>query len=150
MFFEDRVRALREAARVTRPTGLLAFAVWGKPTPSSGYGRITALEGRVFGEEIAAEMHAPGVLGEPSVLAAVLHRAARGPEVTPLDVSARFPSLETWIMTDLKGWTLADRLDDAAVAHLLAEAQRELADLVAPDGSVTFSCPALLALAAPR
>jgi hypothetical protein len=43
---------------------------------------------------------------------------------------------------DVRGWTAADLIDDAGYARLLAEARRELARFVQPDGTVVFSMPA--------
>ncbi|MGH7897284.1 MAG: hypothetical protein ACREQQ_04980 [Candidatus Binatia bacterium] len=55
---------------------------------------------------------------------------------------ARFPSISSWMHTDVKGWTLAERLDDEQYARLLREAERELRRFAAADGSVAFDLPA--------
>jgi hypothetical protein len=56
--------------------------------------------------------------------------------------TARFPSIDAWIFTDVKGWTLANRMDDAQFAQLLAEARQVLQPFVLRDGSVAFNAPA--------
>ena len=46
------------------------------------------------------------------------------------------------MFTDIKGWTLADVIDDAGFERLLKEAEKELAAFVGPDGQVAFDSPA--------
>ena len=41
----------------------------------------------------------------------------------------------------MRGWTLADLVDDVAETALLARAERELATFVAADGTVAFPAP---------
>ena len=55
---------------------------------------------------------------------------------------ARFPSIEAWVHTDVKGWTLADMIDDAQYATLKREAQAELKRHALADGTVEFRAPA--------
>ena len=56
---------------------------------------------------------------------------------------ARFESVEAWLHTEIRGWTLADTIDDDGFATLLDAAQRDLADLVV-DGRVAFDVSALV------
>ncbi|MDH3688148.1 MAG: hypothetical protein OEU36_01525 [Gammaproteobacteria bacterium] len=51
-------------------------------------------------------------------------------------------SFEAWIFTDIKGWTLADSINDEEYEQLLQEAPRELASLIQEEGSVEFAAPA--------
>jgi hypothetical protein len=60
---------------------------------------------------------------------------------------ARFPSLHAWVRTDIKGWTLADMLDDVQYALLQNEAQKTLQRFVTTDGIVAFPAPAHIAVA---
>ena len=62
-----------------------------------------------------------------------------------VDGGARFPSLEAWVHTDVKGWTLADLIDEAQYRTLQAEARNALRSFVQADGSVAFRNPALIA-----
>jgi ubiquinone/menaquinone biosynthesis C-methylase UbiE len=50
MFFEDRRAALAEMMRVLRPGGRLAVAVWDALERTPGYGAVTLLLQRLFGE----------------------------------------------------------------------------------------------------
>ena len=49
--------------------------------------------------------------------------------------------------TDVKGWTLADLIDDAGFARLQEAARRELGAFTAAEGTVSFAMPAHLAVA---
>jgi len=49
--------------------------------------------------------------------------------------------------TDIKGWTLADRIDDRQFARLLAEARPALGRFALADGRAEFPAPALIATA---
>ncbi|MGI8657841.1 MAG: class I SAM-dependent methyltransferase, partial [Candidatus Limnocylindria bacterium] len=63
------------------------------------------------------------------------------------DGVARFESIDDWVRTDIRGWTLAGSIDDEQLAELQQEARTSLADFVDSDGRVTFQAPALIATA---
>jgi hypothetical protein len=46
--------------------------------------------------------------------------------------------------TDVRGWTLADKLDDEQFELLVAEAELEMSRFVSVDGRVRFDAPALI------
>jgi ubiquinone/menaquinone biosynthesis C-methylase UbiE len=148
MFFEDRAGALKEMWRVLKPGGRLAVAVWGALDSSPGYADMAALVKRLFGDKIADELRAPYVLGDPKALGA-LFEAAGIPKVKiqTQPGNARFLSLESWVHTDVKGWTLADLIDDRQYQTLQAEAARDLKKHVKGDGTVSFAAPAHIATA---
>jgi len=143
MFFEDRQTALAEMWRVLRPGGRLLVAVWDALERTPGYAAMVELLRRLFGEEIADELRAPFVLGDPAELRALFAGAGTAtPEIhTPVG-TARFSSIEDWVHTDVKGWTLADRIDDTQYALLQAEATTALGRFCQADGTVVFDSPA--------
>jgi SAM-dependent methyltransferase len=148
MFFEDREAALREMWRVLKPGGALAVAVWAAIEASPGYTAMATLLRDLFGADAEAAMRAPFMLGDTDELAALFTRAGIGDmRVLPLEVMARFPSLEAWVETEIRGWTLADQLDDAQFARLLDAAKTQLRTFELHDGAVAFASPAHLAIA---
>lgn len=76
MFFEDRVKALREMRRVLRPAGRLALLTWGAPEHSGFF--------RLFAQALARAVPdmpegdgppTPFTMGEPSLVRAPLEQA---------------------------------------------------------------------------
>ena len=55
------------------------------------------------------------------------------------------PSLEAWVQTDVKGWTLADMIDDGQYQTLLKAVREELGRFELSDGTVAFNSPAHIA-----
>jgi ubiquinone/menaquinone biosynthesis C-methylase UbiE len=148
MFFEDQARSLAEMWRVLRPRGHLAVAVWDALEHSPGYAAMAALVQRLFGPRIADELRAPFRLGHPETLQR-LFTAAKIPDVEILTFpgTARFPSIEAWVHTDVKGWTLGPLIDEAQYEMLRVEAEKELNPFVQRDGTVVFDDPAHIAIA---
>jgi ubiquinone/menaquinone biosynthesis C-methylase UbiE len=143
MFFEDRTQALREMRRVLRPGGRLAVAVWDALETSPGYAAMAGLLDRLFGARIAGALHAPFALGDTKVLGALFSEAA----IADVDIrtqvgTARFPSIKSWVETDVKGWTLADLIDDRQYDLLQREAATALRMFARADGAVEFDAPA--------
>jgi SAM-dependent methyltransferase len=148
MFFADRPAAIREMWRVLRPGGRLAIAVWDALDRTPGYAAATALLARLFGDGIADLLRAPYGLGDSEGFEALLRDAGVvRPKIRRVAGEARFPSIRAWMHTDIRGWTLTDRLDDAAFERLAGEAETALARFVGPEGAVRFEHPALVATA---
>jgi len=55
---------------------------------------------------------------------------------------ARFPSLESSINTEIRGWTLADRLDERAQRDLLVAAAKVMQPYITGNRAVAFPAPA--------
>ena len=151
MFFGDRARALAEMWRVIRPGGRLAVAVWGPVEDTPGYAAMVRLLEDLFGAKTADALRAPYCLGDTGTLAALCRDAGiDGAEIETRDGAARFPSIEAWVHTDVKGWTLADMIDDDQYAALRAAAGDRLQRFVQADGSVRFAHPAHIVTAEKR
>jgi ubiquinone/menaquinone biosynthesis C-methylase UbiE len=142
MFFDDRALALSEMWRVLKPGGRLAVAVWDALERIPGYAAMTALLQRLFGERIADALRAPFALGDPKALTALAAKAGIPAQITTREGTARFPSIDAWVHTDVKGWTLADMIDEGPYQQLRQEVEHALARFVEADGTVSFDAPA--------
>lgn len=150
MFFEDRVRALGEMARVLRPGGRLAIAVWASLDEAPGYAELSRLIEEMFGAGVAAGLKSPFVLGDENEYRDIVESAGLRAEVTRVEGIARFRSMHDWLYTDVRGWTLSESIDDAQFEDLLRAAESKLGHYVGEDGSVSFPVPALIATATKR
>tara|TARA_R110002095_G_scaffold206996_1_gene191508 strand:+ start:3240 stop:4061 length:822 start_codon:yes stop_codon:yes gene_type:complete len=148
MFFDDREKALQEMWRVLRPGGRLVVATWDSLAHSPGYDAMAALLERLFGEKIASALHAPYNLGDCDELIQIFKDAGiSDPVIRTRPGLARFPDIEGWVYTDIKGWTLSESINEAQYQRLLGEAKRHLARFTTEDGRVEFSAPAHLVIA---
>ena len=143
MFFEDRVVAIREMGRVLRPGGHLAVAVWDTLENTPGYAAIAVLLERLFGVQTAEALYAPFSLGNRETLFPLFADSSlEDLQIDTLEGTARFESIDAWVFTEIKGWTLRDRLAEAQYQRLLEAAQKELRPFVRSDGTVQFRAPA--------
>ena len=143
MFFRDRSKAIQEMLRVLKPSHHLAIAVWGELKDTPGYAKMVELLLRLFGEEAANGIRAPYNLGDKKVLTSVLNDAGViDYRINTMTGTAQFPSIEDWMFTDIKGWVLADSIDDDGYQQLLSEAQKEMQAFVLENGRVAFNAPA--------
>ena len=143
MFFENKELAIQEMLRVLRPSGNLTIAVWDSLENDVGYFAASQLLGRLFGDSAAESLRSPYSLGDIQELSALFSNAgAHDIKITTIEGKACYPSIRYWMEADIRGWTLADILDDEQFEMLVSEAENELAHLVTSDGSVQFSNPA--------
>lgn len=147
MFFENPTQAIAEMKRVLRPGGVISIAVWDTLEATPGYVTMAEVLEALFGSAAAQAIRMPYTLGDKQKLADLF--AAAG--IEDLDIQtivgkARFPSLDTWIYTDIKGWTLAGIIDDDGYEQLRHYAPKKLSRFVLPDGSVEFDAPAHLVI----
>jgi len=143
MFFDDRTAALREMWRVLRPGGRLVVAVWNALEEVPGYAVLVDLLEELFGAQAANEMRGPFVLGDRKALVDLFADAGISDVTVDTTASdARYASIEAWMHTDVKGWTLGEVIDDAGYERLLSAAADRLARFVSDDGSVAFPHPA--------
>jgi SAM-dependent methyltransferase len=144
MFFTDRTLALREMARVTVAGGAVTIATWCGLDRTPGYAAMVSLIADELGDEAADALRAPFVLGDSEDVRRLLTPIGSDIRLGELTGTARFASVADWVHTDVRGWTLAELVDDDGEAALLARAERELAAFVTADGAVAFAAPALV------
>lgn len=140
MFFPDRPGALREMMRVLVPQGRLAVAVWDRLENIPAYSILVALLQHMVGRRAADALRTPFVLGDPERLQVIFAEAGIEGKLVTHAGMARYPSVRSWVLTDVKGWfPLVDIvLDKAEYDGLLAEAEHALHAFVKPNGTVEF------------
>jgi ubiquinone/menaquinone biosynthesis C-methylase UbiE len=121
MFAIDRVAAARELARVLRPGGRLAAAVWSSPDRSE-FIRLQQIAGS-FAPEPPVPGVSPGALGNPAPFLAQLADAGIDASAEEMDVVFEFASFDdAW--TTFAGVTaskLTPELQEQAKAAIRAE-----------------------------
>ena len=145
MFFTDPATALAEMARVTADGGTVTIATWCGLDRTPGYEAMVALIEDELGQAAADALRAPFVLGDQALVRDLLAPIGGDPRIDEVAGFARFPSIAAWVHTDVRGWTLADVVDDVAEARLVERAERELVEFIATDGAITFPAPAIVA-----
>ena len=144
MFFTDRTAALEEMARVTVQGGTVTIATWARLDRAPGYAAMVALIDDEVGAAAADALRAPVVLGSTDDVRQLLSPLGGDVRVDEIAGTARFASIADWVHIDVRGWTLADLVDDAGEAALVARAEGELASFISSDGSVAFPAPAIV------
>ena len=130
MFFEDRLAALREMWRVLRPGGYMVVAVWDSLGNLPGFAALEALFHRQLGEEAAASLQAPFVLGDRSALGGMFEAAKiTDAKIETRQGTARFRSIEDWVRTEVRGWTLADKVGEESYQRLQRSARERASRL---------------------
>ncbi len=147
MFFVDAGAALGEMARAVRPGGPVVISTWADVSASPGYEAMIRLLDEEIGSEAGDALRAPFTIGTEAALAAMVEPHFDRHEVWTEPGVARFPSLEAWLRTDIRGWTLADMIDDEQFATLLEAAPSRLDRFVQSSGAVSFGAPAIMAIA---
>ncbi len=145
MFFADRNRAVAEMARVARPGGSVVVATWAELAASPGYVAMVDLLRSVAGDEPADALLAPFSVGTELVLHDVMAQTLPDVQLRRWDGTARFPSVLHWLETDIQAWTLRPLISEDALTELRERAPHDLARFCEPDGSVSFSAPAIVA-----
>ena len=139
MYFADRLAALREMRRVLEPGGRLAVAVWGPFERAASYVILTDIAQRHCGQAAADVLTAPFALGDKDRLIGLLASAdIRGAGVELHAGAMTFPSIATFVETEVKGSPLEPLFDDASYSAMLAEAQGRLQRYRTDSGKVVM------------
>jgi ubiquinone/menaquinone biosynthesis C-methylase UbiE len=146
MFFEDRARAFEEMARVLSASGTAVVVTWASLEETPGYAALAELLDDLFGGEASAALRAPFSLGQIEDLHRLISVAFANFTVERHEGTAEFASIEDWVHTEIRGWTLAESFGDDEFEELLRLAHRRLGRF-AESGRVSFPAPALIAVA---
>ncbi|MEO7853626.1 MAG: methyltransferase domain-containing protein, partial [Rubrivivax sp.] len=146
MFFDDRVAALREMRRVSKPGGRIVVAVWDAVERSPGYATLASLLERLFGKSVAEAFRAPFALGDAASLQALCAQAGLADAtVRQHEGTVRFASIDALVSTERAcAWTLGGLLDDEQFSRLRDEARQAMRPFAGDSGQIVFSMPALL------
>ncbi|MCA9835704.1 MAG: methyltransferase domain-containing protein [Trueperaceae bacterium] len=143
MFFNQKATALKEMARVAKPGGRLTIAVWASLEQTPGYVKVRELLNRLFGETAAKSIDAPYALGDANKLKKLGAEAGLDGMILETQIgNIQFDSIEAWMHTEIRGWTLADSISDQDFERLLVEARKDLAPFKLSSGKVTFDAAA--------
>jgi SAM-dependent methyltransferase len=112
MFFPDRVRSLREMARVARIGGTVAVQVWDRLEAQPGYGAMYAAFARHLGPEATELGGTLWALGDLGLLGSLFEAAGLTVTGTRTRMgAARFPSAAEAVATELDATPLAAGID---------------------------------------
>jgi SAM-dependent methyltransferase len=134
MFYPDPARGLAELARV----GLCgAVAVWDSIERSEGYAALQELFRDELGLEAARSLDAPFAMGKAGVLEALFGEAkVEDVSFQSIEGTGRFDSIDQWVTTEVRGWTLSDSVSDERLTVLIEVARDRLGRFETAHGCV--------------
>lgn len=141
MFFSGPEAALKECRRVMKTGGRLAAAVFGSLEEIPVYAAIADVYERVVGKSVGDALRMPFSMGDRRRLAAIAAGAGiASTEIVTLEDRARFPSTESVVLSDVKGWfPFAEiELDDETIAAVCKELDTTLQPYKQSNGAVDF------------
>lgn len=142
MFYPDPSRGIAEMARVA---GRGIVAVWDSIDRSEGYAAMQELFRDQLGDDAAASLDAPFAMGTEGVLEALFTTAGlSGVSYSSIEGSGRFASVEEWVTTEVRGWTLGESVTDQQLTDLVSVAQERLGRF-ATSGECVFGMAAWVA-----
>ncbi|HEY6710079.1 MAG TPA: methyltransferase domain-containing protein [Actinomycetota bacterium] len=137
MFFPDRVRALREMARVATAGGTVAVQVWDRLEAQEGYGAMYGAFTRHLGPEAAELGRAYWALGDLDLLGSLFQAAGLTVTGTRTRVgTARFGSAAEAVATEIEATPLAARVDPGTHRRILDAGVEAMARFVVDGGRV--------------
>jgi SAM-dependent methyltransferase len=142
MFFPDKEHALGEMWRVLRPGGRLVVSVSGALRDSPVNLKLAGLVERHVGEIGRAVVEDIWTSGAPELGAIFTRAGITSVTLTTEDETTEYPSIKSFVETEVRGWApLSELVDDTTLDSLVEDARRELAPRLSGDGHLRFNSP---------
>ena len=136
MYFPDRIAALRDMRRVASGDGPVVVQVWGALDVQPAYQVFADIASRHIGDRATELISAYFCLGDHDLVADLLLRAGLSVTTARTHVgTVRFGSIDEFVKAELDGSPLAEHLDTATYARLMADCREELGQFIAADGT---------------
>jgi SAM-dependent methyltransferase len=135
MFFDDRMRALREMGRVAGGTGRIAVQVPGRLARSAGYLALTETVARHASPDVSDLFSVYFAVGEPDLLTELFDSA--GLHVDRFDTwigATRLDSVDTFLKVELL--PLAGHVEQTMRDRIVADCRTTLDRFVDPTGAI--------------
>ena len=132
MFLADPAAGVAEMARVAE-RGVVA--VW-DAIDRSDYTEMQELFRAELGDDAASSLDAPFAMGAPGVLEEVCESAGVGATFESITGTGRFASIDEWVTTEVRGWTLGESVSDDVLGRLVTTARDRLARFETDEGCV--------------
>jgi SAM-dependent methyltransferase len=137
MFFPGPEQALREMGRVAKGDGTVAVQVWGQLESSTGYARFAEIVARHAGPEAVNLFSTYWIHGDLDRFLDLFERAGLEVIATRTRLgSARFPSIEEFVTTEIESTPLLERIDADIYRRIFDDAQEALSPYVTSSGNV--------------
>mgnify|MGYP003403111014 FL=1 len=137
MFFPDRVRALQEMARVTAPGGTVAVVVPSSLDAQPAYGPFVDMAAQHAGREARSLLSTYFACGDLGALGTLVEKAGLASPTTGTHLgTARFPSVDALVTTEVDSTPLGERITAAMRDRISDGARDVLAPFTTLDGSL--------------
>ncbi|CAN5837447.1 methyltransferase domain-containing protein [soil metagenome] len=148
MFLPDRIKALREMARVARPDGTVAVLVPSSLDAQPAYGPFVDMATRHAGPEARSLLSSYFACGDLDDLAGLFEQAGLRVASTGTHLgTARFPSVDALVATEVQSTPLGERITEEVYERIRTSAREVLAPFTTSDGSLEapFECGVVVA-----
>ena len=145
MFVSDPERSLSEMRRVLRPGGRLVVGVWQGLENNVVYRELVEATREIAGDESADSMAWPFTMGTTGRLRGIFKSAGMGnAALSEHDGTAKFPSVEAFVATEIQAWLLADSIDENQIDAMVNLLRANYPPFEGVTGPVTFPLNALI------
>jgi SAM-dependent methyltransferase len=151
MFFPEPAAAIREMARVVKPTGTVGVQVWAIREAQAGFKPFYEVVARHAGPDAVDLISAYWTMGDLDKLTALFEAA--GLAITSMRTrtgAIRAPSIDQYVTTEIESTPLVERISDDVYRRIRADAHVALQPLVSETGGFQMPIVGHLLTAAPR